>query len=489
MNFRLPHKEFLNLWEKSDRKFVDFGRSVKLLDVLRLDSPPCLAIVGSGGKTATLFRLAREIIQSSFSESEQNTVLLTSTTHLGVEQALWADHHFVIKSMHDLIKVEKDLPLGVLLFTGREDKENRVAGLSGLALDYLYNLSQNLHLPLLIEADESCKPPLKAPADYEPQIPDWVEQVIVVLGLSGLGKPLDEQWVHRVDLFARLSGLSGGEKINVLSLAKVVNSPQGGLKAIRKDMQRIIILNQADTKKVQSDAYRLARYLLPHYSAVLVSSLNSSRKDHHPVISSEEIVAVHENIAGIILAAGGSQRYGSPKQTLTWHGQPFIRHIARVALSSDLNPLLIITGNADERVRAAVSDLSVSCVYNPEWQKGQSTSVIQAIRALPNSIGASIIMLVDQPQVSVTLLQSLIEMHKRTQASIITPQVDHKRVNPVLFDRRLFNKLLKISGDQGGRALFSSQRISWIDWIDPRAEFDIDTPEDYDQLIRLYSGM
>jgi len=462
---------------------------VKLLDVLRLDSPPCLAIVGSGGKTTTLFRLAREIIQSPFSESEQNTVLLTSTTHLGVEQALWAEHHFVIRSMRDLIQVEKDLPSGILLFTGIEDEEDRVAGLSGSELEYLYNLSQNLHLPLLIEADGSRKRPLKAPADHEPQIPDWVKQVIVVLGLSGLGKPLDEQWVHRVDLFAKLSGLSRGDKINIPSLAEVANSPLGGLKAIRKEMRRIMILNQADTEQVQSDAYRLAKYLLPHYSAVLVSSFNSSGKDYYPMISSKEIVAVHENIGGIILAAGASQRYGSPKQLLTWHGQPFIRHIARVALSSDLNPLLVITGSADVQVRAAVSGLSVNCVYNPEWQKGQSTSVIQAIGALPNSIGAAIIMLVDQPQISVALLQSLIEIHKRTQSSIIAPQVDHKHVNPVLFDQRLFSKLLNISGDQGGRALFSSQKISWIDWIDPHAEFDVDTPEDYDQLIRLYSGM
>ncbi len=50
---------------------------------------------------------------------------------------------------------------------------------------------------MIIEADGARKLPIKAPAEHEPVIPEFVNTVITVIGLSGLGKPLTEEWVHR----------------------------------------------------------------------------------------------------------------------------------------------------------------------------------------------------------------------------------------------------------------------------------------------------
>jgi len=102
------------------------------------------------------------------------------------------------------------------LFTGPKVEAERTAGLSLEALQRLYEIADSAHCPLLIEADGSRQRPLKAPASHEPVIPNWVDTVAVVAGLSALGSPLTEKWVHRPERFAALSGLSPGEIITLL---------------------------------------------------------------------------------------------------------------------------------------------------------------------------------------------------------------------------------------------------------------------------------
>src|SRR4030066_735129 len=106
-------------------------------------------------------------------------------------------------------------------------------------------------LPLLIEADGSNSCLLKAPAKHEPVIPDFTQCVIVVAGLTGLGKPLSKNWVHRPEIFADLSGLNTGDVISIDALVKVLRNHNGGLKNIPTHAQRILLLNKADTKKHQ----------------------------------------------------------------------------------------------------------------------------------------------------------------------------------------------------------------------------------------------
>ena len=107
---------------------------------------------------------------------------------------------------------------------------------------------------LLVEADGARQKPLKAPAENEPPIPAFVAMVVVVAGMSGLGKPLSAEEVHRPEIFSSLSGLKIGETISGEALVRVLAHRQGGLKNIPRRARHSVLLNQADTPELQSAA-------------------------------------------------------------------------------------------------------------------------------------------------------------------------------------------------------------------------------------------
>jgi molybdenum cofactor cytidylyltransferase len=98
-------------------------------------------------------------------------------------------------------------------------------------------------------------------------------------------------------------------------------------------------------------------------------------------------------------------------------------------------------------------------------------------------VGSAVFFLADQPQIPVPLVSALIKQHSKHLAAITAPRVNEKRGNPVLFDRITFPELMQLSGDMGGRKLFDRYTVDYVDWDDPNILLDVDTPEDYTQLV------
>jgi len=190
-----------------------------------------------------------------------------------------------------------------------------------------------------------------------------------------------------------------------------------------------------------------------------------------------------ESVAGIILAAGASQRMGQPKPLLLWRGKPFVCHVARTALDAGLTPVVIVIGAHAEEVWAALADLPVEIVYNPNWAEGQSTSVQAGLQSLPPETDAAVFLLADQPHIPAALVRALLEQHAQTGAPIVAPLIGEQRGNPVLFDRSTFPDLMSLRGDAGGRLIFSRYRVVYVPWHDPSLLLDVDTLEDYERLL------
>ena len=444
---------------------------MKLSQALRLSPLPRVALVGAGGKSTAMFLLARELAKP---------ILLSTTTHLSLEQLSLADHHYIFTSADQIPWPGVEFPHGVVVVTGMNDGTGRVHGVSAPVMQKLFAIANSLSIHLIIEADGSRLLPLKAPAGHEPAIPDFVDMVVVVAGLSALGKPLVRDWVHRPERFAELSGLPMEAEITPGALVQVLTHPEGGLKSIPPHIQRVALLNQADDATLQAQAQSIATQdfngnrLLDCYHRVVITSLQSSA-----------VFAVHEAVAGIVLAAGGASRFGIAKQLLPWHDEPLVRRAARTALEAGLSPVVVVSGEYTTEIRSVLHDLAVEVVENPGWSLGQSTSVKVGLEELPAETGAAIFLLADQPVVPVSLLHALRETHSASLSPIVAPLVDGQRANPVLFDRVTFQDLARLSGDVGGRPLFAKYPVSWVPWHDSRLLLDVDTPEDYQTLLQL----
>jgi len=426
--------------------------------------------------------------------------LVTTTTHLKEKQVSGADRHFTWLPDEPLPEMESTLGSGVTLVTGPRREE--IAHVTAPTLEQLQQLKElagDYTLPLFIEADGAHQKPLKAPAEHEPDIPPFAEVVIVTAGMRGLGRPLEGNFIRHPKIFGALSGLKMGESVNAEAVIRVLTHPQGGLKNIPTGARKIALLNQADTVKLKSQAGGMAAELLKTFEAVVVASVERG-----------EIHAVHENIAGVVLAAGASSRYGQPKQLLDFHGEPFTRRVAKTALAAGLNPVIIVTGANAGEVEATVRDLPVMIVRNEQWREGQGSSVRTGIASIhpisgshPNAtplcpsisaevrengekkreVGGAIFLLVDQPQVTVHVLEALMSRHAQGLFPVVAPLVADRRGNPVLFDRMTFPELLKLAGDVGGRAVMRRFPLEYVPWHDESLLFDVDDEDDYRKLL------
>ena len=458
---------------------------IDLLNAFRLGPTPRLALVGAGGKTSVLFSLARAYTRAGVSP------ILTATTHLATSQLGLADRHFVVTDRAEVAAIAKDLASGVTLITGPDAGAGRVSGLDAGTLAGVLALADQRRVPLLVEADGSRRRPLKAPADHEPAIPAFADQVLVVAGLSGLGKPLDRAHVHRPERFSALSGIGIGAVVTPQALVRVVAHPHGGLKNIPPGARRVVLLAQATTADCRAQAKELAEALIPPFQAVVVADVSQPGgvpPEQSWQAGGEEVparvYAVYEPIAGIVLAAGESSRFGgSPKQLLDWQGEPMVRVVAQTALAAGLSPVVVVTGAFAGSVEPVLTDLPVTLVRNRRWREGQSASVKAAVGVLPPDTGAALFLLADQPQIPPTLVRALVDRHRQTLSPIVAPLIDGRRGNPALFDRVTFPDLLALQGDTGGRPLFARYPVTWVTWHDPGLANDVDTPEDYRRLL------
>jgi molybdenum cofactor cytidylyltransferase len=191
-------------------------------------------------------------------------------------------------------------------------------------------------------------------------------------------------------------------------------------------------------------------------------------------------------VATLVLAAGRSTRMGGPNKMLAdAEGQPLVVHAVKAALASQAVEVVVVLGNMADEVRAAIEKAipaksRLRFVVNPDFADGLSTSVGAGIGALGKDIDAAIVQLGDMPGVGAPLLDRLMAAYNPVEGrSICVPTVGGKRGNPVLWARRFFPEMIKLSGDSGAKHLIGEHAdlVCEVEMTGEAAITDIDTPE------------
>jgi molybdenum cofactor cytidylyltransferase len=187
------------------------------------------------------------------------------------------------------------------------------------------------------------------------------------------------------------------------------------------------------------------------------------------------------HVAAIVLAAGRSTRMGGPNKLMAEiGGKPLVRLAVEQVLASRARPLIVVTGHQRERVEAALAGLDVRFVYNPDYAQGLSTSLKPGLAALPAEADGAIVCLGDMPQVDATLIDALLAAFDPARgALIVTPTIEGKRGNPVVWSRRFFPELMALDGDVGARHLIAryGEAVAEVPVTGGGALTDVDTPE------------
>lgn len=158
-------------------------------------------------------------------------------------------------------------------------------------------------------------------------------------------------------------------------------------------------------------------------------------------------------LAAVILSGGASSRMGSPKALLPYQGRPFLEHLLHVTALPEIGARRVVLGADAEAIAKAVHLKANEMVINPQWEKGQLSSIHAAIRKLPAGTDGMLLCLIDHPLISAALVQDLIEHFYKSKKPIVLPTYDGRRGHPVIFAASLYQDLLRAPLDTGARAV------------------------------------
>jgi molybdenum cofactor cytidylyltransferase len=187
------------------------------------------------------------------------------------------------------------------------------------------------------------------------------------------------------------------------------------------------------------------------------------------------------NLAGLLLAAGGATRFGSPKVLAPFHGQPLVRRGVQLLMPRCPAGVYVVVGASADGVRAALAPESVNFVENPDWASGLSTSLVRGVAALPAAAEAVLILLCDQPAITAADLDALIAAWQIEPELIAAAGFRDRLGPPVIMPRFVWPQLAALRGDQGARSLLEWHAEHTAVPM-PHAAFDVDTPEDLARL-------
>jgi len=430
-----------------------------------------VSFVGGGGKTSLMLALAKELAPG-------RKVVVTTTTRMGAQEL------DPLEKFTDLGALEKELRSGRPAALYKAVDGEKVIGFSPDVVDAISKFSD----VVLVEADGTRRLPVKVPKSTEPVIVPSTTKLVVVYGLDGLDRPLDDMTVYNLDgLLERLPGTKRGQTLTPELLRRILL--QGGFLEQSgpakksndrdafvhgRDREVFVIINKAELGKEK--AMEFACHLFhPSIRSVAVSSTKEGWIE--PVNNRDK------KVAAIILAAGSSKRFGSSKLLEVVDGRPMLERVLKASDLPQLFTRVLVVGHEKEGLLKALDPrmlMGVQIVFNPDHATGMASSLKTGLRAARDmEMDAVLVLLGDMPRVDVTLIARVINAYRDSCAHAARPVHNGTGGHPVILGKDLFPDIERLEGDVGARQVLEAAKEWTLELdVDPDTQADVDRRED-----------
>jgi probable selenium-dependent hydroxylase accessory protein YqeC len=234
-----------------------------LLDTLAIGRGDVVALAGAGGKTTLLYRLAEEARCAGL------RVLATATTHTSTLPEAVTGPVFVEADGDPLPGLEQALLRhGQATLLSRRVREDKLQGVAPERVDALASRADLV----LVEADGARGRSLKVPAAHEPVVPRSTTLLLVLAALDLLGEPLDERWVHRVQLVSEACGKALGERLAAEDVRRCLCAGDGYFARVPPGARAGVFLNKVHDAQAWAAAEWIAPRVVPPYQSLVAGS-------------------------------------------------------------------------------------------------------------------------------------------------------------------------------------------------------------------------
>ena len=194
-------------------------------------------------------------------------------------------------------------------------------------------------------------------------------------------------------------------------------------------------------------------------------------------------MAKRPRVAGIVLAAGSSTRMGRNKLLLEVAGESLVRRAVGVAREAGLDPVVVVTGHARERIEREIADMDCIPVFNADHTAGIQTSAASGVAGVAGTCDAAVVMLADMPFVTARMPRTLVERYADEAPPLVVSRYGGEvNAPPILYDQALFREVARMRAGCGREVVRRHHdRAVHVDWPAARLR-DLDRPDDYEAV-------